>query len=180
MLALINLMKSISTHKIEFAGLKVGKHQFNFELNKEFFENFSIFDFNNIDLCVDVDLTKKSTLLELNFHVKGSVNVNCDMTNEPFDMPFDKEDFLVVKFGQEYNDEDNEILVLPYGEHKVILDQYLYELVILSLPRKRVHPGVEDGTLESEIIKILDELKPSGLALESDPRWEKLKKIKNK
>ena len=180
MLALINLMKSISTHKIEFAGLKVGKHQFNFELNKEFFENFSFFDFNNIDLSVDVDLTKKSTLLELNFHVKGSVNVNCDMTNEPFDMPFNKEDFLVVKFGQEYNDEDNEILVLPYGEHKVILDQYLYELVILSLPRKRVHPGVEDGTLESEIIKILDELKPSGLALESDPRWEKLKKIKNK
>ncbi len=173
-------MKSISTHKIEFAGLKVGKHQFNFELNKEFFENFSFFDFNNIHLCVDVDLTKKSTLLELNFHLKGSVNVNCDMTNEPFDMPFNKEDFLVVKFGQEYNDEDNEILVLPYGEHKVILDQYLYELVILSLPRKRVHPGVEDGTLESEIIKILDELKPSGLALESDPRWEKLKKIKNK
>ena len=180
MLALINLMKSITTHKIEFAGLKVGKHQFNFELNKEFFENFSFFDFNNIHLCVDVDLTKKSTLLELNFHLKGSVNVNCDMTNEPFDMPFNKEDFLVVKFGQEYNDEDNEILVLPYGEHKVILDQYLYELVILSLPRKRVHPGVEDGTLESEIIKILDELKPSGLALESDPRWEKLKKIKNK
>lgn len=180
MLALINLMKSITKHKIEFAGLKVGKHQFNFELNKEFFENFSFFDFNNIHLCVDVDLTKKSTLLELNFHLKGSVNVNCDMTNEPFDMPFNKEDFLVVKFGQEYNDEDNEILVLPYGEHKVILDQYLYELVILSLPRKRVHPGVEDGTLESEIIKILDELKPSGLALESDPRWEKLKKIKNK
>ena len=157
MLALINLMKSITKHKIEFAGLKVGKHQFNFELNKEFFENFSFFDFNNNHLCVDVDLTKKSTLLE-----------------------FNKEDFLVVKFGQEYNDEDNEILVLPYGEHKVILDQYLYELVILSLPRKRVHPGVEDGTLESEIIKILDELKPSGLALESDPRWEKLKKIKNK
>jgi len=173
-------MKSISIHKIEFAGLKVGKHQFSFELNKEFFENFSFFDFNNISLKVDVDLTKKSNLLELNFYAKGSVNVNCDMTNEPFDMPFDKEDFLVVKFGQEYNDEDNEILVLPFGEHKIILDQYLYELVILSLPRKRVHPGVEDGTLESEIIEILDELKPSGLGLETDPRWEKLKKIKNK
>lgn len=180
MLALINLMKSISIHKIEFAGLKVGKHQFSFELNKEFFENFSFFDFNNISLKVDVDLTKKSNLLELNFYAKGSVNVNCDMTNEPFNMPFDKEDFLVVKFGQEYNDEDNEILVLPFGEHKIILDQYLYELVILSLPRKRVHPGVEDGTLESEIIEILDELKPSGLGLETDPRWEKLKKIKNK
>lgn len=180
MLALINLMKSISTHKIEFAGLKVGKHQFSFELNKEFFENFSFFDFNNISLKVDIDLIKKSNLLELNFYAKGSVNVNCDMTNEPFDMSFDKEDFLVVKFGQEYNDEDNEILVLPFGEHKIILDQYLYELVILSLPRKRVHPGVEDGTLESEIIEILDELKPSGLGLETDPRWEKLKKIKNK
>ena len=180
MLALINLMKSISTHKIEFAGLKVGKHQFSFELNKEFFENSSFFDFNNISLKVDIDLTKKSNLLELNFHAKGSVNVNCDMTNEPFDMPFDKQDFLVVKFGQEYDDEDNEILVLPFGEHKIILDQYLYELVILSLPRKRVHPGVEDGSLESEIIEILEKLKPSGLGIKTDPRWEKLKKIKNK
>ena len=52
-------MKSISVHKIEFAGLRVGKHQFSFELNKEFFENFSFFDFNNINLKVDVDLTKK-------------------------------------------------------------------------------------------------------------------------
>lgn len=180
MLALINLMKSISTHKIEFAGLKVGKHQFSFELNKEFFENFSFFDFNNISLKVDIDLTKKSNLLELNFYAKGSVNVNCDLTNEPFDMAFDKQDFLVVKFGQEYDDEDNEILVLPFGEHKIILDQYLYELVILSLPRKRVHPGVEDGSLESEIIEILEKLKPSGLGIKTDPRWEKLKKIKNK
>ena len=40
-------MKSISVHKIEFAGLKVGKHQFSFELNKEFFENFSFFDIYN-------------------------------------------------------------------------------------------------------------------------------------
>ena len=30
-------------------------------------------------------------------------------------MPFDKEDFLVVKFGQEYNDEDNEIGVTFWG-----------------------------------------------------------------
>ena len=30
-----------------------------------------------------------------------------------------------------------------------------------------MHPGVEDGTLESEIIGILDELKPSGLGLET-------------
>ena len=52
-------------------------------------------------------------------------------------------------------------LVLPFGEHKIILDQYLYELVILSLPRKRVHPELRMEPLKSEIIEILDELKPS-------------------
>ena len=33
---------------------------------------------------------------------------------------------------------------------------------------------------ENEIIEILEKLKPSGLGIKTDPRWEKLKKIKNK
>ena len=87
-------MKSDSKYKIEFAGLKIGSHQFNFNADKKFFDRFNFSDFNNVTVNVDIDLTKKSNLLELNFYAKGSVNVNCDMTNEPFDMPFDKEDFF--------------------------------------------------------------------------------------
>jgi uncharacterized metal-binding protein YceD (DUF177 family) len=104
--------------------------------------------------------------------------VNCDLTNEPFDCIVKHEAALVVKFGQEYNDEDDEILVLPQGEHKLFVDQYIFELIVLSLPPKRIHPGVEDGSLKSEILEILEDLKPKENSNLADPRWEQLKSLK--
>ena len=171
-------MKPNSKYKIEFAGLKTGNHQFNFKVDKKFFDRFNFSDFNNVSINIDIELTKKSTLLELNFVINGIVNVNCDLTNEPFDKQIKQEAMLVVKFGQEFNDEDDEILILPHGEHKLYVDQYLFELIVLSLPPKRIHPGVEDGSLKSEILDILEDLKPKENSNLADPRWDKLKSLK--
>ena len=171
-------MKLDSKYKIEFAGLKIGDHQFNFKVDKKFFDRFNFSDFNDISVNIDIDLTKKSTLLKLNFVLEGRVNVSCDLTNEPYDHTIKHVASLVVKFGQEYNDEDDEILVLPHGEHKLFVDQYIFEMIVLSLPPKRIHPGVEDGSLKSEILEILEDLKPKENSNLADPRWEQLKKFK--
>ena len=171
-------MKSDSKYKIEFAGLKIGNHKFNFKADKKFFDRFNFSDFNDVLVNIDVDFTKKSTLLELEFVLKGVVNVNCDLTNEPFDFEIKHQASIVVKFGQEYNDEDDEILILPHGEHKLYIDQYIFELIVLSLPPKRIHPGVEDGSLKSEILDILNDLKPKENSNLADPRWEKLRSLK--
>ena len=45
---------------------------------------------------------------------------------------------------------------------EVNIQQYIYESIVLSLPAKRVHPGVKDGTLKSEILEKLEELSPNG------------------
>ena len=53
---------------------------------------------------------------------------------------------------------------------------------MLTVPIKRIHPGVEDGTLESDILKKLEELSPKLKEVkekeeEIDPRWNTLKKL---
>ena len=50
---------------------------------------------------------------------------------------------------------------------------------VLSLPHKRVHPGIKDGTLHSDILNKLKELEPKGKKLngKKDPRWHKLKDL---
>jgi uncharacterized metal-binding protein YceD (DUF177 family) len=52
-------------------------------------------------------------------------------------------------------------------------------MVVLSLPQKRVHPGIEDGTLKSEIVEKLKALEPKEKHLKGseDPRWNKLKDL---
>ena len=64
---------------------------------------------------------------------------------------------------------------------EVNIQQYIYESIILAVPIKKIHPGVEDGTLQSEILDKLEELRPGGNQEEkdneTDPRWDNLKKL---
>ncbi|WP_405384732.1 YceD family protein [Maribacter sp. LLG6340-A2] len=165
---------------IPFSGLKQGKHHFNYQIDNTFFDSFGYDEFNAANLNLDVVLHKTSTMLELDLEASGTVNVNCDITSEPYDQPIDGDLHLVVKFGEEYNDEDDEILILPHGEHQLNISQYVYEMLVLAVPQKRIHPGIEDGTLQSEVLDKLNELQPKEKRTdkeENDPRWDELKKL---
>ena len=116
-------MSKSKSFSIKFIGLKDGKHSFQFPLSKSFFESFNYSDFNSADIIIDIELVKKSTILELNFKGSGSVNINCTLTNEPFQYQISSNLDLLVKFGDMYDDENDELLVLPHGSHSIDLDQ---------------------------------------------------------
>lgn len=165
---------------LPFSGLKQGKHNFNYQIDNTFFESFGYDEFNGAAVDLEVILNKTSTMLELDFEATGTINVDCDITSEPYDQQIEAQLHLVVKFGDEYNDEDDEILVLPHGEFQLNIAQYVYEMLVLSVPQKRVHPGIEDGTLKSEVLEKLKELQPKEKKTnkeENDPRWDELKKL---
>ena len=51
-------------------------------------------------------------------------------------------------------------------------------MIVLAIPVKKVHPGVLDGSLDSTLLKRLEELQPKEEKLDSnDPRWDKLKDL---
>lgn len=175
-------MKSTNEYLIPFIGLKIGKHQFEYYIEKKFFDEFSFDEFENCAVKVNVVLEKKATMLEVSFVHKGTVNVPCDLTGEQFDLPIKGKIRLVVQFGEEFNNDNDELLILPHGEHQIDFSQYIYEMIVLSIPQKRVHPGVKDGTLQTEALKKLNELKVNDVEEvkkeeEIDPRWDKLKQL---
>lgn len=175
------IMKPLKEFTIPFVGLKIGKHLFEYKIEQAFFDYFEYEDFNDVNVTANVELEKKTTLLELHFKISGWVNINCDLTNEPYNQTIENEFTLVVKFGEVYNDEYIDILIVPHGTYEVNIQQYIYEMVILAVPLKRTHPGIEDGTLDSDILKRLEELSPKQSEEkeeeEIDPRWNKLKKL---
>ncbi|KPM30854.1 Riboflavin synthase subunit alpha [Croceitalea dokdonensis DOKDO 023] len=165
---------------IPFSGLKMGKHEFEYDVDNTFFDDFGYDEFNEADIQVLAGLNKTSTMMELDLTATGTVNVNCDVTNEPYQQEVDGALQLVIKFGAEFNDDNDEILILPHGEHQVNIAQYIYEMLVLAVPQKRVHPGVEDGTLQSEALDKLEELQPKETRSNkenTDPRWDGLKKL---
>ena len=177
-------MKKLNEFLIPFIGLKLGKHQFEYQINKAFFESFDYDEFESADIKVSVVFDKKSTLLELNFKHSGTIHVPCDLTNEMFDFPIKGNLKVIVQFGEEYNDDNDELLILPHGEHEVNISQIIYEMIALSIPFRKVHPGVKDGTLDSEALRKLNELRVEEIKEENkntedniDQRWDKLKQL---
>tara|TARA_X000000950_G_C13537353_1_gene506169 strand:+ start:46 stop:582 length:537 start_codon:yes stop_codon:yes gene_type:complete len=172
-------MKDLKQFNIQFVGLKEGKHQFDYSIDNKFFEAFNYDEFTSSSIKVSLNFVKKSTLFELNFITEGTVKVPCDVTNELYDQEIDSELPLVVKFGPEYNDDNEEILILPHEAYEFNVAQFIYEMIVLAVPNKRVHPKVLDGTMESETLEKLKELeiKEEKTVETTDPRWDKLKNL---
>ena len=169
-------MKDLKQFNIPFVGLKEGKHLFQYKVDNTFFELYNYNEFEKSSINVTLEFVKKSTLFELQFTASGTVNVPCDVTNEYFDLEITATLPLVVKFGQEYNDENEEILILPHEVYQFSVAQFIYEMIVLGIPNKRVHPKVLDGTMEIEALEQL-EIKEEKTVETTDPRWDKLKNL---
>jgi uncharacterized metal-binding protein YceD (DUF177 family) len=175
-------MKPLKEFNIQFIGLKLGEHHFEYDIDKKFFDEFEFDEFNDASLKTNLVFNKKTTLLELHFEISGTINVNCDISNEPYNQEISNNFDLVVNFGDEFNNENEDILILPHGEFQINVAQYIYELIVLSVPTRLLHPGIIDGTLNSDILEKLKELSPKDLDEENnnedvDPRWNTLKKL---
>ena len=179
-------MSKSKEYLIPFIGLKLGKHHFEYQISNAFFEIFDYDEYENSDIKVNVVLEKKNTMLELSFSHEGSIYVPCDLTGENFDLPVQGNMNLIVRFGEEFNDDNEELLIVPFGEFEINVSQYIYEMIVLSVPLRRVHPGVKDGSLKTEALDKLNELAVTELNEEDnkenkeediDPRWDKLKQL---
>jgi uncharacterized metal-binding protein YceD (DUF177 family) len=175
-------MRDLKHFNIPFIGLKQGKHLFDYEIDNTFFEAFGFNEFNSSSLKIDLTFQKKNTFFELDLNVSGYVNIDCDISLEPYNQKTEGNISLIVKFGPEYNDDNDEILIIPHEQYELNVSQFIYELVILSIPSKKIHPQVEDGTMDSETLKKLKELeikqhKSSDNEDSVDPRWDKLKNL---
>lgn len=194
------VMEHDKDFKIPFIGLKLGKHNFEYQIGKEFFESYGFDDFDDITSKIAVVLEKKQTMLEVSFHQDTVLTVPCDVTNEIFDLPCTSDFKLIVKFGDQYNDDNEELLILPFAEFQVDLAQYIYEMVVLSIPVRRIHPDAQtDEDLEEELDDLfgfggLDDLitdydddseeeetedqdEEVNTNENIDPRWDKLKQL---
>jgi uncharacterized metal-binding protein YceD (DUF177 family) len=167
-------------YTIPLSGLKEGRHNIDFEINKEFFDKFEESEVKEGSLIANIGMDKRSSHLDLLIRISGNVRICCDRCLEMFFHPVVCENRLLVKFGKTIDDIDPDILSLPVGENELDLHQHLFEFILLALPIKRVHPNDKKGnsTCDPVMLKKLDELIVDEEP-ESDPRWHELKKLMN-
>jgi len=130
--SILELVMGKSQYKIQFGGLSFGEHQFEFEVNEKFFEQFSDSEITSANISVKANLIKQNSLMHVLFSFEGVVQLSCDRCLIDYDCSISGNEKLVVKHGnpEESNDE---ILVLRDGLDEIEFTQYLYEYIELAL-----------------------------------------------
>jgi uncharacterized protein len=165
---------------IPISGLKDGRHYFEFEINKDFFDQFEASEVNDGTLSANIEAEKCSSHIDLNIKINGIVRICCDRCLGIFPLHIDCENRLLIKFGRKRDESDPDIITTPADEHELDMKQSFYEYIHLTLPIQRVHPDDKNGnsTCDPEMLKKLKEHiieEDHG----TDPRWDELKKLIN-
>ena len=178
-------MEKIRNYNIAFTGLKNGKHEFIFDVKQEFFNLFDTEqEFDKADLKVKAMLDKHSTFLEFDIKVEGTVQLTCDISNEDFSHPIQNDIKVLVKFGEEYDDSNEEVIVIPQNEYEFNISQLIFEAVVLAIPMKKLSPNLTEEDLEAleqySPKEVEEDQKDENEEGEIDPRWAALNKLKGK
>jgi len=173
-------LKSLRTYSIPFTGLKPGKHDFEYEITNAFFDEFEYSLVKKAELKCSVELEKQETMLILNFHITGKIDLTCDKCLAGYPQQVDINEQQIAKFSEEEVDEDEEIITLTKNDHEINIAGLIYEYVNVAAPFIAVCSD-EGNTpyCDKEMIARLNELSADGGQDDkTDPRWDVLKKIK--
>lgn len=190
-------MGKFSAFKLPLKSLGTGAHNFEYHLDKQFFANMENSDIHGADLDVKLTVVYNGEFYDLDFVITGEVTLICDRCLDDLHYPIDAAYHIVVKYGEDYNDDNDEVLEIPVGDAYLNVAYMIYDTVVLAIPIKHVHPqgkcnrqmsamlkkhrattGDEDAELENELIDEIDSLDDSAPAeAPADPRWDALRKL---
>lgn len=188
-------MGKFTEYKLQLKSMPVGVHEYDYRLGKQFFVNMENADVR--DAAIDAHLTvdHRGDYFDLTFRFSGEVTVACDRCLDDLVLPVDTDYHIVVKFGEDYNDDNDEYLEIPDNETSINTAYMMHDSIALAIPIKHVHPlgkcnramssllkkhraaaaDDEDAALADELIDEMDTMDTSAADTPSDSRWDKLK-----
>ena len=189
-------MGKFDKYKIDLKGMQADSCKYEFVLDNLFFANIDGPEVQKGKVNVVLVVKKTSRAFELNFQTDGMVWVPCDRCLDDMEQPVSSTDKLLVKFGHEYAEEGDNLIVIPEEEGEINVAWFMYEFIALAIPMKHVHaPGKCNKAMSSKLSKHLrttpdDEMDEDSFVPEEsnelvnddtetavDPRWDELKKM---
>lgn len=171
--------------EIAFVGLKEGEHEFNYELENEFFTDRNLTEPLNIQAKVRMILDKHSGFLQLKFEVGGSAESNCDRCGNPLLLELWDDFKMIVKIVEDpdsmnESEEDPDIFYIGRGESHIDVANWLYDFVLLSFPTQRKCKEKEEGGsgCNPEVLEKLKEMEERARKSDAGNIWKGLDKFK--
>ena len=179
------MTKVLKEYDIDIIKLSNNKHSYSFDIDRVLFENMPDSFLTEGKLTSKVLLEKSETMIQANFETKGYVQLICDRSNELFDFEISVNNKVIFKFGDDFNELTEDIVIIPRNLQKLNVAQYLYEFVVLAIPIKKLHPKFIEQEKEDEVETEGSVIYSTSIPkfdkednAETDPRWSALANLK--
>lgn len=146
-------MGKFTEYKLPLKSMPVGTHSFEYQLGKPFFSNMENNDVRDADIKVALTVVHKNDFYDLSFAITGEIIVACDRCLDDLPLPVDTTYHIAVKYGEEYSDDSDDFLEIPYSDNDINVAYMIHDTVALAIPIKHVHPQGKCNRAMSAILK---------------------------
>lgn len=133
-------MGKFTAYKLVLKGLPEGKHEYSYHLDKEFFSNMENSEVRDADIAVALTVTHRHDAYLLDFRLTGTLTVGCDRCLDDLVLEIDAPYELTVKYGDDYDDESDTLLVIPESDNYLNIAYMVSDTAVLAIPPRHVHP----------------------------------------
>lgn len=170
--------------KLEFKIVEIpeGSSERTLELEPE---DLDLGDYPFLGGVIDLSFYRTIHFIRVNFMLEADVQLVCDRSLETFAFPVDADYEVLFKVDvqEETETETGAVRRFNFSSNTLNIENEVRDTILLNIPIKKLHPRFldEQGYPKEFEEKSFgdvkdDEQEDSELA---DPRWEKLKKLKN-
>ena len=167
-------MSELASCTLELRNMPVGVQQFNYIVGNEFFRQMESADIRSGEVSVALTVVRNNEAFDLTFVMEGHIIVGCDRCLDDLRQEISTEYHTVLRYGEEYNEHNDEEIIIPEGERSFDLSHIIYDTIALTIPLKHVHP---DGECNAEMMERLQEHSGSEETETTDSRWDALRNI---
>lgn len=188
-------MDALIQFSIPVKGLRQGVYDYNFHIDRRFFECFEASPVENGNVDIRLRFDKQPGMFVLDMDIEGTVNTECDRCLAPIQLPIADQRNFVVKFSTEEETDDEDVVYIHPDAQRFDLAPYIYEYLILAIPMVKTvdceneppegcdRELLERFVLREEELENIAEFEPEEEDTESegepDPIWAALKNFNN-
>lgn len=178
-------MDRLIQYSIPVKGIRSGTHQFDFQIDRAFFQAFEDSPVSDGSIALTLLFDKRPDMYVLKFDFAGTLKTECDRCLAVIDLPVSDQQQLIVKLSEAEQIEDADVVYIHPETQQLNVAVYIYEYIILSMPFMRVYDCENDDkrVCNEEMLRYLngqngaDEVAETPEVSEQNELWEALKKL---
>ncbi len=130
-----------------------GLHVRHFTCGTDFFTSMECDDITAAELKVELTIDVRHEIYAMQFDISGEVDTPCDRCLDPVRLHLDEIYDLTVRYGADYDDTTDGVLVIPESETTFDVAPIIRDTVLLALPIRRIHPDGECNPGAEQVLR---------------------------